>query len=263
MDLGFRGEVADLYHRYRRGYPPRTIADVVERFSLTSEDLVVDLGCGTGQLVVPLAAHVKAVLGVDPEPDMLARAGEAADEAGVDNVGWMVGADTDLPVLRDFFGDGSFGALTVGQALHWMDHAALFRAAAPLLRPGGGIAVLTNGIPLWLQDSPWSRALRAFLQEWFRTPAQRSCGSDARTQREYADSLADAGFEVTESTFTYDEELTLDEVIGGVYSALSVDQLPPPDRRAEFADGVAEALTPHAPFVEHVPVTALLGRKVG
>lgn len=262
MDLGFRGEVADLYQRYRRGYPAETIAEVVEAFSLTGEDLVVDLGCGTGQLAVPLAGHVKAVLGVDPEPDMLTRAGVAADDAGVDNVGWMVGTDTDVPVLRDLFGEESVGALTVGQALHWMDHVALFRAASPLLRPGGGIAVITNGIPLWLQDSPWSRALREFLQEWFRTPAQRSCGSDADTQQAYAESLAAAGFEVTHSSYTYDEELSLDEVVGGICSALSVDQLPAPDRRAEFADRVAEAITPHAPFVEHVPVRTLLGRKV-
>ena len=263
MDLGFRGEVADLYQRFRRGYPPETITQVVEGFSLTHEDLVVDLGCATGQLAVPLATHVKGVLGVDPEPDMLTRAAQAADDAGVDNVGWMVGSDTDLPGLGDFSGEESVGALTVGQALHWMDHAALFRAAVPLLCPGGGIAVLTNGIPLWLQDSPWSQALRAFLQEWFETPAKRSCGSDTDTQQEYADGLAAAGFEVTESTFTYDEELTLDQVVGGVYSALSVDQLPADERRAEFADRVAEALESHAPFGEHVPVTTLLGRKVG
>jgi hypothetical protein len=39
-----------------------------------------------------------------------------------------------------------------------MDHAAVFRSAASLVRAGGGVSVVTNGTPLWLQDTGWSRA---------------------------------------------------------------------------------------------------------
>jgi SAM-dependent methyltransferase len=72
MDPGFRSEVADFYHKYRRGYPPAVIAAVADAFKLTGEDVVVDLGCGTGQLTLPIAGRVRAVAGVDPEPDMSA-----------------------------------------------------------------------------------------------------------------------------------------------------------------------------------------------
>jgi trans-aconitate methyltransferase len=260
MDLGFRGEVAELYQNYRRGYPPTVIAALIDAFGLDTTDLVVDLGCGTGQLGIPLARHVRAVLGVDPEPDMLHRARRTSEELEVANICWMVGADSDVPTLDALLGSRSVGAITIGQALHWMDHATLFTSAAPLLRPGGGIAVVTNGIPLWLQDSPWSRALRGFLQEWFATSAQRSCGSDAESQRRYAESMSSAGMAITESVVEYADELTLEQVIGGVYSALSVDQLPPAERRPAFAQQVTEALAPHAPFVEQVPVRLLIGR---
>jgi trans-aconitate methyltransferase len=53
MDLGFRGEVADLYHAYRHGYPATVVDVPAEPFTLTARDLVVDLGCGTGQLSLP------------------------------------------------------------------------------------------------------------------------------------------------------------------------------------------------------------------
>jgi SAM-dependent methyltransferase len=112
--------------------------------------VVVDLGCGTGQLTVPLAARVRAVIGVDPSPDMLSRARREAP--GSKNAVWFLGADTDLPHLANLLGERSVAAITIGQALHWMDHETLFRAVKPLLRPGGGIAVVTNGTPLW-----WSR----------------------------------------------------------------------------------------------------------
>ena len=100
-----------------------------------------------------MAARVRAVLGVDPEPDMLMRARGTAGEAGVTNVSWMIGADSDIPAIRALLGSGAVGAVTVGKALHWMNHPALFSAARPLPRPGGAIAVVTNGTPLWLQDT--------------------------------------------------------------------------------------------------------------
>ena len=168
VDLGFHGELVEYYHRYRHGYPATVIDLLAELFGLTGRDVAIDLGCGTGQLTLALAGRVRAALGVDPEPDMLRRAQQAAGEAGARNVSWMLGADTSVPALGGLLGDGSVAVVTIAQALHWMAHAELFEACVPLLRPGGGLAVVTNGTPLWLQDSDWSRALRGFLARWPR-----------------------------------------------------------------------------------------------
>jgi 2-polyprenyl-3-methyl-5-hydroxy-6-metoxy-1,4-benzoquinol methylase len=67
----FGGEVAEFYQRYRHGYPEAVIDLLAGAFGLTPADVVIDLGCGTGQLALPLARRVRAVLGVDPEPAML------------------------------------------------------------------------------------------------------------------------------------------------------------------------------------------------
>ncbi len=109
MDLGFSGEVADFYHQYRRGYPSAVIDTLVDTFGLTSDDIAVDLGCGTGQLTLPIATRVRAVAGVDPEPDMLVRARRAAAEQGIGNVSWLLGADTDIPALAALLGDRHVG----------------------------------------------------------------------------------------------------------------------------------------------------------
>ena len=132
MDLGFGGEVADLYHRYRHGYPATVIDVLANAFNLNTQDLVLDLGCGTGQLTLPIARQVRFAVGMDPEPDMLRCAHRAASEAGVLNVSWMLGSDTDLPRLRPLFGDRSIAAVTIGQALHWMRPEELFRDVSPL-----------------------------------------------------------------------------------------------------------------------------------
>ncbi len=260
MGVGFRGEVAGFYLRYRRGYSPAVLDEVVAAFGLGTDDVAVDLGCGTGQLTLPLAERVRAVVGVDPEPDMLALARSAAAERGVTNASWLVGADTDVPALGALLGECTVGAVTIGQALHWMDHDRLFRALLPLVRNGGGVAVVTNGAPLWLQDTAWSRALRDCLQDWFGSRPTQPCGTDDASQRRYRDSLVAAGYDVAATTVEHTDELDLDDIVGGVYSAVSVDQLPPPDQRPVFAERVRAALEPHAPYTEHVTVSILAGR---
>jgi SAM-dependent methyltransferase len=260
MELGFGGEVVDFYHRYRHGYPIAVVDVLVEAFQLTTDDLVVDLGCGTGQLTFPMAQRVRGVIGVDPEPDMLLRARRAAGDAHVSNVGWVLGADSDLPALGRLLGDRSVGAVTIGQALHWMDHDELFRASVPIVRGGGGIAIVTNGAPLWLQDSDWSRALRSFLEPWWGTRLTSACGTDERSQQVYRDALSRAGYDVLTASVDYGLELSLDEVVGGVLSALPVDRLPAPEARPAFLDQIRAALGPQEHFSEQVHVAILAGR---
>jgi SAM-dependent methyltransferase len=263
MDLGFRGEIADLYHQYRRGYPPAVIDEVAGAFGLAGDDVVVDLGCGTGQLALPVARRVRAVIGVDPEPDMLRRARRAAAEQGIANVSWMIGADTDLPAIVALLGARSAGVLTIGQALHWMNHDELFPAALRLVRPGGGVAVIANGTPLWQQDSAWSRALRRFLEQRTGTSAAAPCGTDAASRQRYRDRLVTAGYDVREATVEYRDDLDLDQLVGGVYSALGIGALPAPDARPAFAEQVRRAVAPHRPLTEHVRVAMLFGRAPG
>jgi trans-aconitate methyltransferase len=255
-------EVAGFYHQYRRGYPPAVIDTLIGAFGLNSDDVVIDLGCGTGQLTLPIAGQVRAVAGVDPEPDMLARARRAATDQGIRNASWLLGADTDVPALAGLLGSHHAGAVTIGQALHWMDYRKLIPALIPLLRPGGGIAVMTNGRPMWLHDSPWSRALRGFLEQWLDTTLTRTCGTDDASQQRYRDTMSEAGLNVTETRYDYTDQLDFDHLLGSLYSALPTRRLPPPDQRAAFAAQIHRAVAPHAPFTEHVPVRTLLGRTV-
>lgn len=234
---------------------------LVAAFTLTRADTVVDLGCGTGQLTIPIAHRVHAVVGVDPEPDMLTRARTAAAEQSVANATWVIGTDAELPALGRLFGAGSLGAVTIGQALHWMRPDELFRTLFPLVRVGGGVAVVTNGSPLWLQDTDWSRALRGWLEGWLDRDLGYACGTDTDSQLRYRAALSTAGFDVRETHLRYAAELDLEQLVGGIYSALPVDQLPPPDQRPRFAEQIRRALHPDQRFVEHVDVTLLIGIK--
>jgi len=256
---GFTGEVAEYYARFRRGYPPPVLDALVEAFGLGLTDVAIDLGCGTGQLTLPLAERVRAVIGVDPEPDMLRLAAAAAQDRGTRTASWMLGFDSDLPALARLLGPGTVAAITVATAIHWMDPAALFAAARPMLRRGGGIAVVTNGVPLWLQDSDWSRSLRAALEEWAGRDVGWACGTDEEARTRYRDALAVAGYTTGEVRVEYDAQLDIEEIVGGVLSAMSADVVADAERREELAARIRRALAPHPRFDEHVSVIVQTG----
>ena len=258
MDPGFGGEVATVYARYRRGYPPAVLDALVGAFGLTAGDVVLDLGCGTGQLTLPMAGRVRAVLGMDPEPDMLVLARRAAEERGVANAAWVLGADRDLPAVGAALGAAALGAVTIAVAVHWMDRDAVFRVVRPLLRPRGGVAVVTNGAPLWLQDTDWSRTAKEHLERLLGRTLAGTCQTDAAGRRRNRDALEAAGYRVVESEVGYDATLTVDELVGGLFSAMSLGELPP-GRRAEFAAGLHDALGAAEPLTEHVQVWVQAG----
>ena len=256
---GFSGQVAEYYARFRRGYPPEVVDALVEAFSLDHTDVAIDLGCGTGQLTLPLAQRVRAVVGVDPEPDMLRLAAAAARDADVRTVSWVLGFDSDLPALAGLLGAGTVAAVTAATAIHWMDHAALFANARPLLRNGGGVAVVTNGAPLWLQDNDWSRTLRGVLAEWTGHDVGWACGTDEEARAGYRSAMSAAGYTTDEVRVEYDAELDVESLIGGLLSAMSAEDVADPTRRDEFANRVRAAMAPHTRFEEHVSVIVQTG----
>jgi trans-aconitate methyltransferase len=254
----FSGTTAAYYARYRRGYPEEIVSEVVDRLHLGPDDTVIDLGCGTGLLTVPVAQRVRVAIGVDPEPDMLAEARRSIDGADRWRIIWVLGSDDDIPALGNLLGEGAVGAVTVGQALHFMDHEALFRRARHLLRPGGGVAVISNGVPLWQQDNDWSRALRDALESWLHTSATSTCGTSETDRVRYRNALRHAGYEVQEAVYEYEADLTFEEIIGGLLSAMSARDVAEGQRDA-FTQHVRQALPDEPSFTELVPVTALIG----
>ena len=115
---------------YLAGRPPyaaRLIEDVAKFCGLSLRHHLLDLGCGPGQLAKAFAPKVGSVLGIDPEPEMLALAGQDA----APNIEWRQGSSHDLgPEL------GRFQLATMGRSFHWMDRVETLRRLDRADRPG-------------------------------------------------------------------------------------------------------------------------------
>ena len=66
------GSAVAYYAQYRPGYPRDLVDALAARAGLDGTQRVLDIGCGTGQITIPLARHAQAVMAIDPIPGMLA-----------------------------------------------------------------------------------------------------------------------------------------------------------------------------------------------
>jgi SAM-dependent methyltransferase len=131
--------LADLYAQHRPDYAPAALDRILESARLSPEDLLVDVGCGTGISARLFAARGVRVLGVEPNDEMRARAEAEPPPAG--GVAPLYrpgrGEATGLP-------DGSAALVLAAQAFHWFDAPAALREFKRILRPGGLVALLWN-----------------------------------------------------------------------------------------------------------------------
>jgi tRNA/tmRNA/rRNA uracil-C5-methylase (TrmA/RlmC/RlmD family) len=55
---------AHYYAKYRPQYPSHLLSDIASKFKLDGKGRLFDLGCGTGELSIPLSKYFNEVLGL-------------------------------------------------------------------------------------------------------------------------------------------------------------------------------------------------------
>jgi ubiquinone/menaquinone biosynthesis C-methylase UbiE len=149
---------------------------------LETGESVLDIGCGTGSLAIAAKRRVGpsgAVQGIDPSPEMIARAEKKARKAGVDVV-FSTGIAEALP-----FPDAHFDVVLSTLMLHHLPRATrqqCVREIHRVLEPGGRVLAVDFG------SSPKRKGILAHLHRHGRVTAD-----------ELITLLKDAGFEIIES----------------------------------------------------------------
>lgn len=217
-------------YRHRPPYP----SDVVERLRRlidNTDAVVLELGCGTGELARALAPFVGHVDAVDPSSAMLDAARDA-DGGTHPHITWH------HVMAESFVTERHYHLAIAAESLHWMEWDVVLPAIDRMLAPGGRLVILDrriDGVAWWSDLAP--------LIPRFST-------NTAYQRYDLVDELTSRGLFVAEGrtttpVVTFPQRV--DEYVESWHSrnGFSRVRMSPAAAHA-FDEGVREVVTPHA-----------------
>jgi len=163
--------VVDRYH-LRPTYPPETFT-IFNELIVDEPRVVLDVGCGTGNVARPLAEYVERIDAVDLSLPMLERART------------LPGGDS--PKIRWWHGRAEvvetqppYALVTAGESLHWMDWDVVLPRLVGVLTPHGMLAIAF----VEEQPAPWSKGCAQIKQRFTNNPAYQPFDWVAELEKE-------------------------------------------------------------------------------
>jgi len=249
------GKAADDYAAHRQGFPSDFMTRLAAHGVGAPGQRALDVGTGTGLMARALAKAGCVVTGLDPSPELLAKAREASAAEG-QPIEFVEGVAEELP-----FEDASFDLVTAATSWHWFDPTSAAQEAARVLTPEGKlvIAVMDWHSP---PGSVISRTLALIHGFSAGIPAGRT--TTFQYPRATSDLLA-AGFRSWE-LFGYTTQLSYSHEgwRGRVRASQGIGPSLAPEPLAKFDAALAAMLTrefPQEPLAVDHRLLALIARK--
>jgi ubiquinone/menaquinone biosynthesis C-methylase UbiE len=252
----FKG-TAQYYTKGRPDYPSVLFEHLKDRFNLDGTGRLLDLGCGTGQLAIPMAKYFKEVIAMDPEPEMIEQAQSQTSYNGTESIAWVLGSSETLnPDL------GMFKVVAMGRSFNWMDRDATLKRLYRMIVPKGGIAVIAERDWVWNTKYEWQLAVQYVVKRHL-VEIQRG-----RPKEVHEDVIARSEFKDMEIfTHNYQRAWTPEKVIGYLYSTSYCRPSMLGGEQAEFEEDIRKSLVEiqercgiHE-FIEDVSLAAITAMK--
>lgn len=223
---------APYYDRYRPSYSADFHGYLVERYG--GHERLVELGCGTGRVILRLAEHFDRALGVEPNDAMRAVAEEAARGAGLERCSFL-----GVPAEEAEFEEESVDLFLLCQAFHWMDRELVLERLHRALKSGGGLVVADPGPGHPLELDPLRAVMVAYAGKG-RRPGGRDFGDPMEPHEAV---IERSPFGAPERVVVEGDPQTYDaaEMIGLLYSTSYCSPEAIGDRREEFERDVRHA----------------------
>jgi SAM-dependent methyltransferase len=130
-------EVSVLYDKARPSYPADLVRDLIEAADIGPGCRILEIGCGAGQLTVPLAQTGASLTAVDLGPNL---GGIARSKLASYSNAEVLTADFDTWLLPC----EPFDVVVAATAFHWLDPDTRVEKCARALRPGGILAIVDS-----------------------------------------------------------------------------------------------------------------------
>jgi SAM-dependent methyltransferase len=180
-------EVAARYTNVRPFFHDEVMARVCNFAGLPHFQRALDVGCGTGQSSIALAAVCDHVVAIDASPGMLQHASPRP------NIAYQPGLAEQLD-----FAAGEFDLVSAGSALHWFDQDRFFAQCQKVLAPAGVLAIYNDHFTAHMEGA-------VACKRWMRTRFAKRFRAPRRGMRDIDEvSAAEGGFTVAHrSSFSH------------------------------------------------------------
>lgn len=132
----FSNRVAN-YVKYRPDYPREIVAYLAEKCGLAKDQIIADIGCGTGISTKLFLENGNRVFGVEPN--------KAMREAAISFLAQFRGfTPIDGTAEATTLPDSSVDFVVAAQAFHWFDLTRTKPEFKRIVRPGGHIVLMWN-----------------------------------------------------------------------------------------------------------------------
>jgi SAM-dependent methyltransferase len=164
---------AEAYDRGRPDYPEELVVDLIAHAGIGEGARVLEIGPGTGQLSVPLAASGATLVAVER--------GEHLAEIARRKLSRFEHAEV---VVADFdrweCAPASFDVIVAATSFHWLDPNTRVAKCAELLRSGGALAIVQTTWGVAHGDDPFFSASQRCYAQWdlSHDPTYRQPASD-------------------------------------------------------------------------------------
>lgn len=246
------------YRQFQVPYPPEVIQFVCDS-GLRCGDAIADVGCGTGQLALPLAQRGLRVVAIDPRADMLSELRQHCAELDlVEAITCIQGTGDNLAELLD----APVHSVLFGRSFHLTDRRRTVAECDAVVSRGGTVCIVRaswpSGQPTWIHVGQ-QVSLRYSVRDPHRAPRPPDCADSDE------EILLNSPFsQIEKHLVDLTLHRTLDEVVGLHFAMpdcsplLLGDNAPNFDRElrskllAEHADGL---------FQEHYRLEIIRARR--
>lgn len=234
----FRGAAQD-YAIYRHSYPAEVVNRLVQIGRLSGQERLLDCGCGTGQVFLPIAEHFLEVVGVDPDLDMLDFAARNIVREGLSNI-----------VLKQMRAEeissnlGRFHMVVFGASFHWTDRLKVANLVYDLLEPGGHLILICYpGVNT--ENAPWAFEIQKVVEKHLGTIRRAGSGIYIPGER-HEEILNRSSFAGTVKTGEIEilENWEVDRIIGWLFSSSCSSREILQDRSKVFESDIRRAVKP-------------------
>ncbi|MCK4570741.1 class I SAM-dependent methyltransferase [Candidatus Bipolaricaulota bacterium] len=133
-------QAASAYDIARPGYPPELIDKLIELTQLPANARILEIGCGTGQITLPLAERGYEIVAIE--------LGENLARIAASNLSTFPQIQVVHSSFEEWIADEpSFNLVLSAQAFHWIDPEIGYPKIRRSLKSGGHLAVVYNLFP--------------------------------------------------------------------------------------------------------------------